>query len=182
MIVKTNLFLIGGVVRRLQRTEKLEQLGGLYRSWPGLTVLFLISALALAGLPPFSGFWAKLLLIRAGLASEEWIIVAVSLAVSVLTLYSMTKIWNEAFWKEAGDEAFRPENAIPLPRRVAWSLMAPIVLLSTLAVGMGIVVEPSLQMVDAAAAQLVNPTGYIEAVLGTDVTSVVPRYTEQGHR
>jgi multicomponent Na+:H+ antiporter subunit D len=165
IIVKTNLFLIGGVVERLQGTAQLKQLGGLYRTWPGLTALFLITALALAGLPPFSGFWAKLLLVQAGLAAEAWIIVAVSLVVSILTLYSMTKIWNEAFWKEAMTEAALPQ---PLGRRAAWSLLTPIVALTLLAVGMGIFVEPLLQVTTAAAAQLLDPTAYIQAVLGTE--------------
>ncbi len=171
IIVKTNLFLISGVVHRLQGTEKLKRLGGLYRTWPGLTALFLISAFALAGLPPFSGFWAKLLLVRAGLAAEMWIIVAVSLIVSVLTLYSMTKIWNEAFWKEAADEQDSPEQAQPLTRGEAWSLLTPIVVLALLAVMMGVTVEPLIQIVDASAAQLLNPAAYVEAVLGAEAVA-----------
>ena len=167
IIVKTNLFLIGGVVARVQGTEKLKLLGGLYRARPALTALFLISALALAGLPPFSGFWAKLLLIQAGLSVEAWVIVAVSLAVSVLTLYSMTKIWNEVFWKEAGDEAHSPEQGQPLSRGAAWSLLTPITLLALLAIGMGVIVEPFLQISQAAADQLLDPAAYIEAVAGT---------------
>ena len=166
IIVKTNLFLIGGIVRRLQGTEKLKLLGGLYRTRPGLTALFLISALALAGLPPFSGFWAKLLLVRAGLAAEAWTIVAVSLGVSVLTLYSMTKIWNEAFWKETAAAEHSPDSAAPLSRGTAWSLLTPVVVLAVLASGMGIVVEPFLQVTEAAADQLFDTAGYIEAVLG----------------
>ncbi|MEZ4657467.1 MAG: Na+/H+ antiporter subunit D [Caldilineaceae bacterium] len=172
IIVKTNLFLIGGVVRRAQRTEQLKKLGGLYRSWPMLTALFLVSALALAGLPPFSGFWAKLLLVQAGLAVEAWSIVGVSLGVSVLTLYSMTKIWNEAFWKEADDPALAPERSEPMSSAERWSLLSPIALLTILAVSMGIFVEPLLQMSGAAAAQLLEPTAYIEAVLGADVLAV----------
>ena len=151
----------------MQGTEKLKLLGGLYRARPALTALFLISALALAGLPPFSGFWAKLLLIQAGLWLEAWVIVAVSLAVSVLTLYSMTKIWNEVFWKEAGDEAHSPEQGQPLSRGAAWSLLTPITVLALLAIAMGVVVEPFLQISQAAADQLLDPAAYIEAVAGT---------------
>jgi multicomponent Na+:H+ antiporter subunit D len=168
MLVKTNLFLIGGVIGRLQGTEQLKKLGGLYRSHLGLTVLFLVSALALAGLPPFSGFWAKLLLVQAGLATADYLIVAVSLGVSVLTLYSMTKIWNEAFWKEAEDEAYAPAAAQPLSFPARAALLTPVVLLGMLAVGMGLAVEPLLQVANQAAAQLLDPTAYIDAVLATD--------------
>ena len=99
IIVKTNLFLVSGVVRRLAGTYELKKLGGLYSLYPGLAVLFLVPALSLAGIPPLSGFFAKFSLVRAGLESEQYWIVAAALAVSLLTLFSMIKIWNEAFWK-----------------------------------------------------------------------------------
>jgi multicomponent Na+:H+ antiporter subunit D len=173
IIVKTNLFLISGVVLRLQGTEQLKKLGGLYRSQPLLTALFFVSALALAGLPPFSGFWAKLLLVHSGLAAEAYWIVAVSLLVSVLTLYSMTKIWNEAFWKDGIDAALADAAPQPLPRLATWSLMAPIVVLTLLAVVMGIVVEPLLQITERAAAQLLDSRAYIDAVFAVDEQAVV---------
>lgn len=169
IIVKTNLFLIGGYVQKYQGTEKLKLLGGLYRTKPLLTLLFLVSALALAGLPPFSGFWAKLLLIRAGLAAEAWVIVGVSLGVSVLTLYSMTKIWNEAFWKESTDAARNPDQLPSLALGTRWSMLVPIAVLALIATGMGIIVEPFLQVTEAAAEQVLNPAVYIEAVLGSEI-------------
>lgn len=166
IIVKTNLFLIGGVVQRLQGTAELKKLGGLYQQKPFLTALFLVSALALAGLPPFSGFWAKLLLVRAGLAADAYLIVAVSLGVSMLTLYSMTKIWNEAFWKDSGHDEHRLERYPPLSTAARWTMLAPVVGLTLLAVVMGIAVEPLLQVTEAAAAVLWDRSLYIEAVLG----------------
>ena len=75
-----------------------RRLGGLLRRTPLTAVLFLLAALSLAGTPPFSGFFGKLALIRAGVESEAWIVTGVSIAVSVLTLYSMTKIWAGVFW------------------------------------------------------------------------------------
>jgi len=166
IIVKANLFLIGGVVQRWQGTEELKKLGGLYRARPGLSVLFLVSAFALAGLPPFSGFWAKLLLVWAGLETGQYVIVAVSLIVSVLTLFSMTKIWSQAFWKEAPDPAYSPEAAAPLSSGARWSLLTPVVLLALLAVGMGLAVEPLFTLTMQAAEQLLNPAQYVEAVTG----------------
>ena len=100
IIVKTNLFLIGGIAHRLRGSFELKSLGGLYRDYPLLGALFLIPALSLAGIPPLSGFWAKLILIRSGLEIKEYIIVATALAVSAMTLYSMIKIWIEAFLKD----------------------------------------------------------------------------------
>jgi multicomponent Na+:H+ antiporter subunit D len=99
ILAKSALFLVSGIIHRLAGSYELDKLGGLYRAYPGVALLFLVPALSLAGIPPFSGFFAKLALVQAGLAVEQYAIVAVSLGVGVLTLLSMTKIWAEAFWK-----------------------------------------------------------------------------------
>src|SRR5690606_11405510 len=99
IIVKTNLFLVSSVSRRLCGPFELKRQGVLYRSQPLLALLFLIPALSLAGIPPLSGFFAKLSLIQAGLGTGYYAIAAAALVVGLLTLFSMTKIWAEAFWK-----------------------------------------------------------------------------------
>ena len=110
--VKTTLFLIGGIIEDTEGTGSLRRIGGLARTRPFLAVLFIPVALSLAGLPPFSGFVAKLGLVEAGIAVGSWWIVAVSLLVSLLTLVSMAKIWTGAFW---GDPEGDPVFAEPPP-------------------------------------------------------------------
>lgn len=163
IIVKTNLFLISGVVYRLSGTYQLKKLGGLYQTSPGIAMLFLIPALSLAGIPPLSGFWAKFTLVRAGLEVEQYAIVATALGVGLLTLFSMTKIWAEAFWKEkpaAGDENEARTSQTGLP------LLLPIIILATVTVTIGLVTEPVFRLASQAAEQLLNPADYIQAVLG----------------
>lgn len=168
IVVKTNLFLVSGVVHQLRGSFELKRLGGLYQDRPGLAVLFMIPALSLAGIPPLSGFFAKLALVQAGLAMEQYAIVAVALTVSLLTLYSMTKIWTEAFWKPAaaggatGDESPRP----PAQRRAAASLVLPIVALAGVTLAISLAVEPIFKLSLRAADQLVDREGYVRAVLG----------------
>jgi multicomponent Na+:H+ antiporter subunit D len=94
---KTTLFLVAGTIRRTRGTESLAQLGGVARSHPGLTAMFLIGALALAGVPPLSGFWAKLAIFGAGLEQGRYVLVGVAAVVGLLTLTSMLKIWLGAF-------------------------------------------------------------------------------------
>ena len=165
IIVKTNLFLISGVVLRLRGTLELSLLGGVYRKEPWLAALFLIPALSLAGLPPLSGFWAKLILVRAGVEQGSYLLVALLLAVGLFTLFSMTKIWGEAFWKEA-----EGEKSLPHPRRLSSGalllLVAPAVLLAGLTVLIGLAAGPLFELSMQAAMQLLNPDGYIDAVLG----------------
>ena len=105
IIVKTNLFLISGIMYRYHGSYELARLGGLYRSAPWLALLFLIPAMSLAGLPPLSGFFAKYTVIKAGIEAQSWLMVAIALIVGLLTLYSMVKIWAEAFWKPLPEEA-----------------------------------------------------------------------------
>jgi len=166
IVVKTNLFLIGGIAERRFGTGRLDQIGGLFRSSPVLATLFFVSAMSLAGIPPLSGFFAKLTLIRAGLDAKQYGIVITALAVSLLTMFSMTKIWSEAFWKEAPNSSERdepPTNA--LSRREGLFLYAPTIVLATITVGIGLLAGVVMDLSMAAAEQLLNPDLYIDAVL-----------------
>ncbi len=126
MIVKGNLFFVAAALQRLNGTEDLTRLGGLSKLKPFLAILFLVPALSLAGLPPFSGFWAKFLLLRESLLMGHWFSSAIALAVSLLTAFSMLKIWTEVFWKEAPKTA----ATINISARSLAVLYAPLILLS----------------------------------------------------
>src|SRR5690606_18848020 len=60
ILAKTALFLVSAALARTGGTLSLRRLGGAYRTRPLLAGLFLVPALALAGLPPLTGFWGKL--------------------------------------------------------------------------------------------------------------------------
>jgi multicomponent Na+:H+ antiporter subunit D len=159
IVVKTNLFLVSGVSYWLKGTFELRKLGGLYRAHPFVGVLFLIPALSLAGMPPLSGFWAKLILVRSGIEIGQYLIVGVALAVSLLTLFSMTKIWAEAFWKEAPD----PSERVVSP--ATWrGLVLPIASLAAVTVFIGLVAEPLMVLAVRAAEQLMDPAEYVRVV------------------
>ncbi|MEZ4300184.1 MAG: proton-conducting transporter membrane subunit [Polyangiaceae bacterium] len=160
-MVKTSLFLVAGSAGRRAGTYSLSGMGGIYRGSPVLAALFLIPALSLAGVPPLSGFWAKLLLVSAGLSAGQGAIVAAALMVSLLTLLSMTKIWNEAFWSEP------PEGADIAPEEPPGALrLAPAIVLAVVTVAMGIFAEPVIEVALRAADELLSPEGYVQAVLG----------------
>ena len=170
IIVKTNLFLITGVTQRLKGSFDLKKLGGIYKAYPAVALLFFIPAFSLAGVPPLSGFFAKLALIEAGLDAKEYAIVATALGAGLLTLLVMARMWTEAFWKPA------PETSAPGTGEVEAAtatglgglrpLIAPIILLAVLTVIIGLVAEPVFSLATRAAQQLMNPTEYIHAVLG----------------
>jgi multicomponent Na+:H+ antiporter subunit D len=158
IIVKTNLFLISGIVRHIHGGEQLKDLGGLYRQYPLLALLFLIPALSLGGVPPLSGFFAKFMVIKAAIFSEDYLMVFVALIVGVLTLYSMTKIWSEAFWKKEKT----PLQSHPI---IPTSMLIPVILMALATIGIGLFAGTLVQLSEIAAEQLMNPSSYIEAVI-----------------
>ena len=163
ILVKTNLFLISGLTYQLLGTHELKQMGGIYRHRPWLAVGFLISAMSLAGLPPLSGFFAKFMIIKAGVEAASWWATGFALLVGLLTLYSMTKIWANVFWKAPDSTAASQLTHQPL----AFWMILPVILLASMTVAIGIWGEHSLHIAEQSAEQLLNRDGYIKAVLGT---------------
>lgn len=163
MAAKSALFLTTGAVSRMTGSSRLAELGGLYRRHPLLAALFLIPALSVAGIPPLSGFWGKLALVQAGLHDEQFLIVAVALGVSVLTLWYLVNAWIVLFWKERPAEA-EELRSLPLPMRRR--LLAPALALAAVSLLAGLLPEPLFRLCNAAAAQLSSPEPYLRAVLG----------------
>jgi multicomponent Na+:H+ antiporter subunit D len=165
IIVKANLFLVSGVVRKVGGSFELSRLGSVYRTHGWIAVLFFIPAFSLAGFPPLSGFWAKMILIRASIECDQFLLAGIAAIVGLLTVYSMTKIWTEAFWKPAPLEngASKANHGNPS----GW-MIAPIILLAALTVIIGLGIEPLFKIATTAAAELRNPEMYILAVLGAE--------------
>jgi multicomponent Na+:H+ antiporter subunit D len=175
IFAKTNLFLIAGATYDLRGTDYLKNMGGLYKKAPFLSLLFVISAFGLAGIPPLSGFFGKFLLIKAGLDAGYYVITAIALGVGILTLFSMTKIFAEAFWKDSPEKAPQGElqwSDTPAKRR---GLYLPIIAMATAVLLMGVLAQPVIAICMAAGAQLMDPSLYIESVLSTE-------YIEHFHR
>jgi multicomponent Na+:H+ antiporter subunit D len=179
-LVKPTLFLVAGTIEQWRGNSDLKRLGGLADAKTWLAGLFLLAALSLAGLPPLSGFWAKLAVIRAALEGREYLLVAVALAASLLTLISMIKIWNEGFWKPApektSDHKEVPDrSSLPISSHGARGLTAIVALLVLLIVMIGLHPQPWWAIMQRAATQVNHPIGYVEAVIpgmqGSQVTA-----------
>jgi multicomponent Na+:H+ antiporter subunit D len=157
IIVKSSLFMLAGVAELLTGARQLKQMGGIVAVAPGAALLFLIAAFSLAGMPPFSGFLSKLLLVQVGLQEGRWWIVAIAIATSFLTLLSMLKIWSYAFWG-------RPRrDATGVPWRAA---AAPVSALVAATIALGLWGQPLLRLAGHAADEVTQPSAYVEAVLG----------------
>ena len=165
MFVKANLFLVGGILERRHGTDHLGVLGGAYKALPFLSFLFLVSAFALSGFPPLSGFWAKLTVIKAALDETQYILAAAALFTGVLTLYSMAKIWAEAFWKAAPSV----QETISIQKHEVFLYYVPVILFAGIAVIMGLFPAPFIDVVTRVAEELLDPKAYVSQVLGERV-------------
>lgn len=167
--VKTALFLVGGLVEDSTGTGQLHRLGGLVRRAPVFAVLFAVPALSLAGMPPFSGFLAKLAVITAGLEAEEYLMVAAGLVASLLTIFSMSKIWAGVFWGTADDPTPAMAEADAENRRLP---IDPVTTAATAVLVVATLVVPIFggavyDLAERAAVQLLDSAEYVEAVRGS---------------
>jgi multicomponent Na+:H+ antiporter subunit D len=165
IVAKTTLFLTGGLIEHVGGSSRLSKLGGLVRSAPMLAVLFLVPALALAGIPPLSGFVPKVGLVAAGIERRQYAIVAVLLVVSLLTIFSLVKIWSAVFWNEAALEPEKPPYEVG---RLGGPALMVVPTLALLLVGLGLAAAagPVYDFSSRAAADLLDPSRYVHEVLG----------------
>jgi len=151
IIVKANLFLVGGLVARSGGSFDLRELGGLYRARPIIALLFSISAASLVGIPPLSGFWAKWLVVGASFAADRYVWGVAALGVGGLTLFSMSKIWIEAFWKDP------PSPAASLAEGLHAAPVLACGALAAMAIAVGLAPEALVQFLQAAASSITAP-------------------------
>jgi len=158
MVVKTALFLFEGTVKKVTGTSDLKQMGGLLKTHPAIAWLFFITAISLAGIPPFSGFFSKFPIILAGFEEGQYVIAGVALLVGLLTLISMMKIFGFAFWG-------KQKHTVQQAKTPVGKLLVPIVPLVALTIILGFGAEPMFQYSLDIAEQIMDPSIYIESVL-----------------
>ena len=150
MLVQTGLFLGAGAIARAAGGYDLRALGGLIREHPRFSVLFAVLALSISGVPPLSGFWAKALVIdaafRSGTSGAGWL-VAAALVTGFLTLYSMSVLWTQAFWRPRTREGHTA-------RQIPTAMVAGVALLAACTLGLGVAIEPAVRLSRVAAIQL----------------------------
>ena len=160
VLVKAALFLGAGATARLTGSELLARAGGVWRARPWFAILFLIPALSLAGVPPFSGFWAKLLIVRASLDAAHYVFAFAALGTGFLTLFAMGRVWAAVFW------APLPAGSQISTVRLGGATVLPLVVLALLITFVGINAGLFVDVAGAAGAQVIDPEAYVAAVMG----------------
>ena len=172
-LFKGLLFLAAGAVLHETGTTNLDELGGLSKKMPKTTILFIIGAASISGIPPFNGFASKWMIYKACFqkASETGnffyvIVTIVCLITSVLTLASFIKVTQSVFF---GRLPLKYENVkeVPFGMRFAMGIFAVLCILTGLFPEW---VEKILTWPATIAAY--NPTGYINAAMGEGYAAV----------
>ncbi|TBW29873.1 proton-conducting transporter membrane subunit [Gramella sp. KN1008] len=167
IIVKTNLFMLSGLVYRLKGTNSMRDLGGIYAKWPKISLLLFIPLFSLVGIPPLSGFWPKINLIKAGFSGGSYITVGAIIFASFITLVIIARLWAEVFWKEGKELPFRPNFGYFTKMKTYKRLqfIVPVALLSIVSLYIGFGAEHIQELSARIADELVNNQGYIDSVL-----------------
>jgi multicomponent Na+:H+ antiporter subunit D len=175
ILLMTALYLVSGEMGRLGGSFGLDRLGGLWAAFPVFAVLSLALFFAASGLPPFSGFWPKAILVKAAIDIGAWWLAASVLFSGFLTTIAFGRLFLFAFWRpaaeSAGAEAAMPGGPPPtlspslsLARTENRWRLAPIVLLSAFVIGFGLFPERLIVATQQAATDLSNPAAYIRSV------------------
>jgi multicomponent K+:H+ antiporter subunit D len=158
-LVTAGLFLLESHMTR-QRGAAADRLEpGAPMSQPDLFgLLFLLGAMASAGLPPLSGFVGKVLLLHAAAQTHAAWLWTIVLGGSLLGLVALGRCGSVLFWKTVG---------IPISgTNVSWARLAPAAALILAAVVLAAMAGPVTAFTNAAAEQLLSPQTYVNAVLG----------------
>jgi len=189
IIVQTTLFLVVGLIERQAGASTLRRLGGLAAASPVLAFVFIVPALNLGGIPPFSGFIGKVALLQAGTQDASvlaWFLVGGGVLTSLLTLYVVARVWTRAFWRARVDA---PEGALSdvVPSalldetehsddiafddrddvgRMPAAMLIPTMGLIAVGLALTIAAGPIFGYTDRAASEVLDSGQYITAVLG----------------
>lgn len=174
ILTMTALYMVAGLIEKRTGVADTRHMGGLYAASAPISILFLVLVLAAAGVPPFLGFWPKLLLLQAGLAegvtgsAPTWLGTAVTIALlvnAVLTLIAGTRLWAHVFWRAgplgpAVEHAKASLVAFDGRGRVGFGVTAALV---AAIVVVGLWPGPLMQVISAGAADIAEPARYVVA-------------------
>lgn len=176
IIIKTNLFLVSGLVYKINGELNMKRMGGIYANHPGLSLLIAAPLFSLIGVPPLSGFWPKINLFKESLATSNYFLLGCLIFGSIVTLFVISRFWSEAFWKKRENMVRKPYiryyDLMPTSEKAM--LIIPIAFLSFISLYIGVGAENIFRLSNHIAAELMDTSAYINAVLGITKTTITP--------
>jgi multicomponent Na+:H+ antiporter subunit D len=161
-VFKSLLFLNSGAIEYAVGTRSLKEMGGLKEKMPVTANTSLVASLAIAGIPPFNGFWSKLVIIIAAVQADRPGCAAFAVLASILTLASFMKVQGYAFF---GELRARLKKTVEVPALMRYAMIA--LALICLLSGALLIPAASKGFLGAAVDALARGTEYANIVLGT---------------
>lgn len=157
MLAMTALYLLAGIMRRMGGSYSLHELGGLYRASPALAGIALLLIFAAAGLPPASGLWPKIMLVKASLDTGYWWLAVGILVTGLLTTLALGRVFALAFWRIPPEDTALAARLRPVPA----SAFAALAILCVPVALLGLYPEPLIEVANMAARGLLDPAAYV---------------------
>lgn len=169
VIVKSNLFMMSGLIQKIRETQDISRLGGLYKDYPKLSVVCAIILFSLAGIPPLSGFWPKIMLFQEAFRQQEYILLGSLIFASFITLFVVARIWAEVFWKDLPKpNSEEIDHFAPFSTSGKFALIMPVTVLAGVSLFIGLNASFVFEIAQKVAYEMKNPYIYIEAVMGSN--------------
>ncbi|AYB40753.1 NADH-quinone oxidoreductase subunit L [Brevibacillus laterosporus] len=134
---KALLFLAAGSVIHAAHTQDVFKMGGLSKRMPVTSVVFLIGCLAIAGIPPFSGFWSKEEILGAVYAAGRYDLLVIAIVAAFFTAFYMFRLYFLTFRGTPASEGAKKAYESPSVMTI------PMLLLALLAIGAGFINLPN---------------------------------------
>lgn len=158
-VFKSLLFFNSGALEYETHTRDITQMSGINQKMPVTGLSWFIGSFSASGVPPFNGFWSKLILIMAAVQAQHYILAGIAGIAAILTLASFVKVQRQVFFGTLPD-------ALSKIREVPISMLVTLIVLTCLCVTMGLLLIPSIRHIVLDSAQ--------NAILvGTDYAKIV---------
>ncbi len=156
------LFLNAGAIEYSTGTRDLKEMGGLAKSMPVTSATSFVASLSISGIPPFNGFFSKLIIIIAAVMAHFYLLAALAGIVSIITLASFLKFQRYAFYNKEPDKEKKEIREVPFPMLFSMIVLSIICLLLSLLVFPGIretILTPATDI-------LTDPSKYSTYIIG----------------
>lgn len=158
MIIKTLLFLIIGTFVLLAGSRNYNQYGGLIKHYPSLGVIFFITILSIGGVPPFSGFPGKILIIKGALENNGTLGAIIMIIASIIAMYSLLRIFLFMYF---GRETMPQAQLVQLSK----NKLNAMVILTVATILIGLASQYMLDVSEMAAQFNMNENEYFKEII-----------------
>lgn len=156
------LFLNAGAIEYTTGTRDLKEMGGLAGQMPFTSASSFIASLSISGIPPFNGFFSKLIIIVAAVMAKFYFLAALAVAVSIITLASFMKFQRYAFYNRDKNQVIDRVREVPFP------MVFSMVVLSLVCLALSLLAFPGIREVILSPAVniITNPANYSVQLTG----------------